>query len=168
MDVDAYIWSEVNRIVEGFRNDIKQGMRERGPQMAAELQKAVLSVLQGKRSGKRYAYDKTYRRNKKTTEIKHTKHKTAKYYTASAPGEAPAKRTGLLRLSFQDRSYVEEGSSYLVHAVTQSSLRLKNGILLGEMLESGTGKMSARPYAQRTIDKAMPKVRRIYKQPYLR
>ena len=38
--------------------------------------------------------------------------------------------------------------------------------LLGEMLENGTGKMKPRPYKQKVIDRALPKIKEIYKKPF--
>lgn len=90
------------------------------------------------------------------------------YYTASAPGEPPANRTGAFRASFHAKAWSDrENGTEVYYSAAES--RLKAGkYLLGELLESETPHMAPRPYKQRTIDRAMPEVVRIYRQRYIR
>lgn len=144
---------EIGVTVERIIEDAKHQMAARGFRAANELTNAVLHVLAGGRSGKSYLVPGTRVR-----------------YTASAAGEAPANRTGTLRLSFKRRSYANhQGNGMEVHAVTESDYRVSNGNLLGEMLEQGTpeGKIAPRPFKQSTIDRAMPAIERIFSQPYV-
>lgn len=135
---------------------------------ANELNNAVMYVLSGQRSGRRYKVPGTYRRQRDKATGKMA---NGVYYTASAPGEAPANRTGLFRLSFKRKAYSEPaGNSTVYHAITESAARVPNGQLLGDIMEDGTrsGRIAPRPFKQPTIDRAMPKVRAIYSQRYIR
>ena len=81
-------WSQVNaafqdRVKEAVK-DTKQEVAARAVRASNELRNAALNVLRGQRTGR------VYRKP-------HTKHAT---YTASAPGEPPAVRTGMLRMSW--------------------------------------------------------------------
>ena len=100
----------VDKTIDSIQN---QALR-RGYQAANVLTNTVKEVLRGQRSGRRYAK------------------KGGGSYTASAPGEPPAVRTGALRVSFQRRCRGEPyGSDFIVYAITESSLQA-NGYLLGE------------------------------------
>lgn len=108
---------------------------------------------------------KVYGTPNATAEITH------KHYIASAPGEPPAVRTGAFRMSWKRRTYIDgrSGNDRVIHAVTESDLKVgKKKYLLGELLENGTSKMAPRPYKQKVIDTAYPKVLKIYKEPYFR
>ena len=83
-------------------------------------------------------------------------------YTASAPGEPPALRFGTLQKSFKRRTYADKiGSNLVVHAITESDLQV-NGYLLGDLLENGTKRIAPRPFKQKTIDAALPKITQIF------
>jgi hypothetical protein len=136
-----------------------------------ELTNAIGFILRGQRSGRVYNVPGTgrvkYNKRTKTATITYRK------YTASAPGEAPANRTGIFRLSWRRRNYVtnRNGNDRVIHAVTESDYRVKSksggsSYLLGEILENGLGRIEKRPFKQRTIDRAMPAVIRIYREPY--
>ena len=151
-----------------------QEVKSRGFRVANELRTASNHVLSGQRHGRRYIIPGTgrwhYKRGKRVVigreEDNYGRKGRKKYgrlagkawityrhYTASAPGEPPAVRTGMFRLGWKQRSYAED---------------LANGHLLGEMLENGTSRMAPRPYQQRVIDRAMPKVLGIYNEPYFK
>ena len=146
---------------------IKEQMKSRGVRASNELRNASLLVLRGQRHGRRYIVPGTgrvkYYKRTKTAKI------TYQHYTASAPGEAPAVRTGILRLSWQPKSYlVRTGDKYEIRSQALSTERTENGkYLLSDILEEGTSKMEPRPHQQQIIDKAMPNIMRIYQEPYV-
>lgn len=142
-------------IVDRIIDDVKSQMRSRGLRAANELRNSVMEVLAGDRDGKTYYVP--------GTRVK---------YKASKPGEAPANRTGGLRLSF-DNARIESANtgsgSYTVRSITESHLITNGGESLGAMLDEGTpgGKIAPRPFIQPTIDKAMPEILQIYNKPYV-
>ena len=102
----------------------------RGMRAVNAIRNAELEVLRGKRSGRVYR-----------------KPHTKSHYTASAPGEPPARRT------------VESsstGSGLRVTAVLESQERYST------YLENGTRRMAPRPFKQPISEKAMPEIERIY------
>lgn len=111
-----------------------------------ELRNAALYVLRGQRSGRVYR-------------VPFTKKK----YTASAPGESPAVRTGIFRLSWGPHNYIKKNGTQF-EAIASIESNIKAGkYLLGDILENGTGKMAKRPYKQKVKNMAMPKIREIFK-----
>ena len=134
-------------IAENITQDITQEMERRSYLAANELRNAALLVLRGQRGGRRYRVPGTKR-----------------YYTASAPGEPPAVRTGTFRNSWQPETHVAFGS-YISRI--SSDARTDNGRYnLGEILENGTGKMAPRPHHERILEAAEPQIVKIYDQPY--
>lgn len=132
---------------------ISIGMRSRGYRAANELRNASQLVLRGQRSGRRYRVPGTRR-----------------HYTASAPGEPPAVRTGAFRASWQPKQRVDVGTNNQVSVTSyiESRQRTDNGRYnLGSMLENGNGKMAPRPYKEKVQEKAQPKIVKIYKEPYM-
>jgi len=128
---------------------IQREVSRRAHRASNELRNAELYVLRGQRSGKRYRVPGTRRK-----------------YTASAPGESPAVRTGVFRLSWGTHVHVDQnGTHFRVVSAIESKERA-GGHLLGEMLENGTGKTAPRPYKQKVIDRALPKIKAIYQKPY--
>lgn len=89
---------------------------------------------------------------------------TRKYYTASAPGEVPAVRTGVFRLSWRPKVK----SSGDVHKSIIESTVNAGKYVLGDILENGTpgGKMAPRPHQDKILKKARPEIMRIYKEDY--
>ena len=148
---------------------VRQAGREvksRGVRVANELRTASNFVLRGRRHGRRYKVPGTYKRQRDSVS---GRMRNGRYYTASAPGEPPANRTGTFRLGWKQRSYAEDltGGQCNVHGIIENGQKA-NGRLLGEMLEDGTSRMAPRPYKQRVVDRAMPKVRKIYNEPYFK
>lgn len=87
-------------------------------------------------------------------------------YRASAPGEAPAVRTGILRRSFQRKYYIRQGNGKLtVYAISESGLKTGK-YLLPRILNEGTRRMAARPFVKKVKQEALPEVQRIYNEPY--
>lgn len=116
----------------------------RGMRAVNAIRNAELEVLSGKRSGRVYR-----------------KPHTKSHYTASAPGEPPARRTGNLRLNWNGTvESSSTGSGLLVTAVLESQERYST------YLENGTRRMAPRPFKQPISEKAMPEIERIYHEKY--
>ncbi|MCI8843878.1 MAG: hypothetical protein HFF08_07200 [Oscillospiraceae bacterium] len=139
----------IARTIASTLQGVQREVAQRAYRASNELRNAELYVLRGERSGRLYRVPNT-----------------KKKYRASAPGEPPAVRTGAFRLSWGTRVHVEQkGTLYRAVSAIESRERA-GGQLLGEMLENGTGKTAPRPYKQKIIDRAMPKVKEIYGRPY--
>lgn len=152
-----------DQAIDDVVNGIRKQVQRRTYLAANELRDSALIVLRGQRHGRRYKVPGTYRRQRDKTD---GKMKNGRYYTASAPGEPPAVRTGNFRRSWLPNV---SASGDLYNARIESDLRTDDGkYLLGEILEDGTphGKMKPRPYVERTLEKAEPKIARIYSEPY--
>lgn len=116
----------------------------RGMRAVNAIRNAELEVLRGKRSGRVYR-----------------KPHTKSHYTASAPGEPPARRTGDLRLNWNGTvESSSTGSGLRVTAVLESQERYSI------YLENGTRRMAPRPFKQPISEKAMPEIERIYHEKY--
>lgn len=134
--------AKVSEMVEG----INQKVVSRGVRAVNALRNAELEVLKGQRSGK--VYRKPY--TKKAT------------YTASAPGEAPARRTGNLRMHWDGQ--VKRGSSSRKGVAVIAGLESKEKY--AGVLEDGAPNMASRPFVGKIIEKAKPEIQRIYREPY--
>ena len=133
--------------LEAVTDHIKQEMERRSYLAANELRNASLLVLRGQRSGRRYRVPGTKR-----------------YYTASAPGQPPAVRTGIFRMSWQPSAHVVFGQ-YISRI--ESEVTTENGRYnLGELLEKGTRKMAPRPHHEKILEKARKPIEGIYSAPY--
>ena len=116
----------------------------RGMRAVNAIRNAELEVLRGKRSGR--VYRKPHPKS---------------HYTASAPGEPPARRTGNLRLNWNGTvESSSTGSGLRVTAVLESQERYST------YLENGTRRMAPRPFKQPISEKAMPEIERIYHEKY--
>lgn len=116
----------------------------RGMRAVNAIRNAELEVLRGKRSGRVYR-----------------KPHTKSHYTASTPGEPPARRTGNLRLNWNGTvESSSTGSGLRVTAVLESQERYST------YLENGTRRMAPRPFKQPISEKAMPEIERIYHEKY--
>lgn len=145
--------AKIENVCKEISTKISLGMRSRGYRAANELRNASQLVLRGQRSGRRYRVPGT-----------------KKHYTASAPGEPPAVRTGAFRASWQPKQKVNVGTYNQVSVTSyiESRQRTDNGKYnLGSMLENGNGKMAPRPYKEKIQEKAKPKIVKIYKEPYM-
>ncbi len=136
---------EFRAILNKDINSIKRQMASRCHRSANALRNAALDVLKGSRGGKR-----------------HRVPGTRKYYNASAPGSPPAVRTGTFRNSWQPTA-ICDGTSFISRIETNVNV---NGHNLGAILEYGTSKMAPRPHHDRIREKALPKIREIYSEPY--
>lgn len=135
------------RIKIAVDDTVKKVNREaasRGMRAVNAIRNAELEVLRGKRSGRVYR-----------------KPHTKSHYTASAPGEPPARRTGNLRLNWNGTvESSSTGSGLRVTAVLESQERYST------YLENGTRRMAPRPFKQPISEKAMPEIERIYHEKY--
>ena len=135
---------KVRICIEKTIKKINREVVSRAPRASNALRNAELNVLTGQRSGKVYR-----------------KPHSKSYYTASAPGEPPARRTGNLRLSFGP--FVETKVAGDKSTVIISGI--KSNVNYADILEEGRG-MARRPYRERIIEKARPEIERIYSEPF--
>lgn len=114
--------------------------RSQGVRAVNAMRNAELEVLKGQRSGR------TYRKpHSKAT------------YTASAPGEPPARRTGNLRMHWNGQ-VKSEGST--AGGGVQIIAELESQEKYAGYLENGTKKMAARPFVDKIKEKATRKLRK--------
>lgn len=117
-----------------MKSDLHAGVRRNVDAAAEHLRGAIMKkLLRGKRSGIRYRVPSG----------------VSAMYTASAPGEAPANRTGMLGNSFR--------------AISRSNNRSLIGspLVYARHLEKGTRFIAPRPYFRVTAREETPKVHRI-------
>lgn len=126
--------------------DINRKVVSRGVRAVNAMRNAELEVLKGQRSGR--IYRKPY-----------TKHAT---YTASAPGESPARRTGNLRMHWNGQVKSGNISDSGVTVIAQ----LESQEMYAEDLEYGTKKIAPRPFIEKIKREAEPEIRKIYSEPY--
>lgn len=117
----------------------------RGVRAVNAIRNAELEVLKGQRSGRVYR-----KPHSKAT------------YTASAPGEPPARRTGNLRMHWNGQVKSENSSGGGVAIIAE----LESQEPYAGILENGSSKMAARPFTEKIKEKAMPEIQRIYGEPY--
>jgi len=136
------IKTEVDKIV----GKITLQAKSRAFRAANTLKNSALEVLRGQRSGRIYRAPFSKRK-----------------YTASAPGEPPAVRSGDLRRSWRPMT----GSEGAGDTLTIKPAIVTN-VEYAPYLEHGTKKgMAPRPFEERIIQNAMPKVTKIFSEPYI-
>lgn len=138
--------SAIRATVTGQVININRKVVSRGVRTVNALRNAELNVLKGQRSGKRYRKPFT----KKAT------------YTASAPGEPPARRTGSLRLHWNGNVKSRNTSGRGVAIIAE----LESQETYAACLEEGTSRMAARPFVERIKKEAEPEIKRIFSEPY--
>ena len=121
---------------------IGQDMKSRATRGSRALKNAELQVLRGQRGGR--SYKKSLKNSR---------------YTASAPGEPPAVRSGKVRSSFRPVA----GSSGGALSV---KVAIETDTHYAGYLEHGTSKMAARPYVEKIKQKAEPEIKSIFGAPY--
>lgn len=131
--------------VSEMAEDINRQALARGTRAVNALRNAELNVLKGERSGKRYR-----------------KYPYKSMYTASAPGEPPARRTGNLRLHWNGQVKKGASSGNGVEIIAE----LESGETYAAALENGTSKMAPRPFVEKIKEEAAPEIQRIYSEPY--
>lgn len=86
---------------------------------------------------------------------------SSKTYTASAPGEPPALRSGDLRRRWEPLPTGEMTGSGKVYTPG-----IHTDVKYAPLLQDGTSKMAARPFEEPIKQEAWPEVKAIYEQPY--
>jgi len=132
-------------LVNQHTKKIQQQMKNRCYRAANELRNAAQDVLKGRCSGRLYRVSGKSRRHR-----------------ASAPGEPPAVDSGKFRTSWESTTQII-GNSYISRIETKHNV---NGYTLGSLLEYGTSRMAPRPHHEKIRQKALPKICRIYAEPY--
>lgn len=137
--------SAIRATVKGQVAEINRKVISRGVRAVNAMRNAELEVLKGQRSGRVYR-----KPHSKAT------------YTASAPGEPPARRTGNLRMHWngQVKSEATSGGGTAIIAELESKEPYAG------FLENGTSKMADRPFSDKIKEEAMPEIQRIYNEPY--
>jgi hypothetical protein len=153
MAVSGKAWHNASAVVAKTIATTLKGVQKevstRAYRASNELRNSSLYVLRGQRSGKKYL-------------VPFTKQQ----YTASAPDESPAVRTGVFRLSWGTHVRVEKnGVHFRAVSTIESNVKAGN-YLLGEILENGTKRMKPRPFKQKIIDRALPKITELYNKSY--
>lgn len=140
--------SAIQATIKEQVSEVNRKVISRGVRAVNVIRNAELEVLKGQRSGK--VYRKPF-----------TKHAT---YTASAPGEAPARRTGNLRMHWNGQVRSENSSSGGVAIVAE----LESQEYYAAILENGNSKrnLEPRPFVEKIKEKAMPEIQKIYSEPY--
>lgn len=135
----------VRAAVKEQTENINRQVLSRGVRGVNALRNAELNVLKGQRSGRRYR-----------------KYPFKSSYTASAPGEAPARRTGNLRLHWNGQvrtvSAARNGISVIAELESQESY--------ASFLENGTSNMAPRSFMDRIKEEVVPEIRKIYSEPF--
>ncbi len=131
--------------VSEMTEDINRKALARGTRAVNALRNAELNVLKGERSGKRYR-----------------KYPYKSMYTASAPGEPPARRTGNLRLHWNGQVKKGASSGNGVEVIAE----LESQESYAAELENGTSNMAPRPFVEKIKEEAAPEIQRIYSEPY--
>lgn len=133
-----------------MKTSLKVQIESRGYRVSNEMRNAVMTTLRGQGSGNIYRVPMTRR-----------------YYQASAPGEVPAVRTGMYRMSWHPSTYATElGGELMVISSIDTNYRVKGGHVLGEILEYGAGRIAPRPHVEKIKEKAEKKAMKIYNEPY--
>jgi hypothetical protein len=131
--------------VDSVVDNVGRQAVSRGTRAVNAIRNAELDVLKGSRSGRVYK-----------------KPHSSATYTASAPGEPPARRSGALRLNWHGS--VEGGSAS--GGGVQITAALESEQHYSGYLEDGTSKMAPRPYKDKIVEKATPEIVAIYNEPY--
>lgn len=137
--------SAIRATVKDQVTNINRKVVSRGVRAVNAIRNAELEVLKGQRSGRVYRNP-----HSKAT------------YTASAPGEPPARRTGNLRMHWNGQVKSENSSGGGVAIIAE----LESQEPYAGILENGSSKMAARPFTEKIKEKAMPEIQRIYGEPY--
>lgn len=137
--------SAIRAAVKEQVTNINRKVVSRGVRAVNAIRNAELEVLKGQRSGR--VYRKPY---------------TKATYTASAPGEPPARRTGNLRMHWNGQVKSENSSGGGIAVIAE----LESQESYAGYLENGTSKMAARPFTEKIKEEATPEIKRIYNEPY--
>ena len=152
--------------VSEMTKDINRKVARRGTTITNILRSTEQEVLDGNRSGRVYKKPDTYgkSRTKSTRKLlKDYGHKLrgGQLYRASAAGEAPARRTGALRLQWSAGVEKIESSNK-----TEIVAYIESNTPYAQYLEEGTAKMQPRPYMEKIKEKAAPEMCKILNEDY--
>ena len=146
-------WGNASKVIGKTIKTTLQGINrevaQRTYRASNELRNALIYTMRGTRNGRIYKVPNTN-----------------KTYRASAPGEVPAVRTGTFRNSWGTHVHAEKSGKDYIAVASIESHEMAGGKPLGERLENGSGRMKPRPYKQKVIDRALPKIKQIYSKPY--
>ena len=137
--------SAIRATVKSQVANINRKVISRGVRAVNAMRNAELEVLKGQRSGR--VYRKPFSRAT---------------YTASAPGESPARRTGNLRMHWNGQVNSKSSSSGGVAIVAE----LESQESYAAHLENGTSRMAPRPFVEKIKQVATPEIQKIYSEPY--
>lgn len=135
----------IRATIKGQVASINRQVMSRGVRAVNAMRNAELEVLKGQRGGR--VYRKPHSRAT---------------YTASAPGEPPARRTGNLRMHWNGQVKGENASNGGMTVIAE----LESQESYAAYLENGTSKMAARPFSEKIKEEAMPEIRKIYSESY--
>ncbi len=157
--------SAIRATVKGHVDSINRKVASRGMRAVNAMRNAELNVLKGPRSGRVYKKPGTYGKPSKATrelmgDYGH-KLRGGQLYRASAPGEAPARRTGNLRMHWNGQVKTDRsGGGITVTAELESQEPYAYN------LENGTPRMAPRPFVEKIKQEAVPEIKKIYSEPY--
>lgn len=155
----------VQMIGKGIVKEINRKVASRGVRAVHALRNAELEVLKGQRSGKVYKKPYTHGRASKATQKlkKGYGHQLrgGQLYRASAPGEAPARRLGNLRLHWNGQVKTSSKADGGIFVLAELESQEKYAYYL----EKGEG-MAPRPFLEPIKEKAKLEIQRIYQEPY--
>ena len=137
--------SAIRATVKSQVANINRKVISRGVRAVNAMRNAEMEVLKGQRSGR--VYRKPFSRAT---------------YTASAPGESPARRTGNLRMHWNGQVNSKSSSSGGVAIVAE----LESQESYAAHLENGTSRMAPRPFVEKIKQEATPEIQKIYSEPY--
>ncbi len=130
---------EVEARIKEIEANVRRQLPSRAFRAANELRNASLEVLAGSRSGRTY------------------RSPLGGSYTASAPGEPPAVRTGALRSLWRPTASGVGGINPAIETDVPYA-----------WLDEGSpgGMIKPRPYVKKVVEMAMPEIDAIYSEPY--
>ena len=138
----------LTQVTDGIADRIRQQMGARAYRAANELKNQSADVLGRQGGGRRYRVPTT-----------------GAYYTASAPGQPPASRTGTFKQRWTPSATIG-GDVFISKIENNVQVGTRRKYLLGELLENGTSRMAPRPYKDKILEQAEPEIVRIYNEPY--
>ena len=137
----AEIDADIQRRIQQTVKDTKNKAKSCAVRASNVLRNSALNVLRGQRSGRQYK-----------------KPGTKATYTASAPGEPPAVRTGMLRMSWGLSATGNGDGTYTAGIYTD--------VPYAQLLDEGTpgGKIAPRPYKEKIIEQSRPQIIQIFSE----
>lgn len=138
--------STYESIVKERIDGVGKEVLKRGCRASTYARDAVLKVLSGPRIGRHYGN-----------------------HQASAPGEAPAVKTGLLRNSFETMPNVTKygvSTMSVVSEVQSNTMKYEASNINYAWLDEGLGNIAPRPYLKKAQEEALDMLLKDLKRPY--